>query len=105
MNLEYLRLLLDYHYWARDRALAAASALTQEQYERDLGNSFPSMRDTMNHIHLAEWVWLSRWMGNSPSAFPGNQPANMAELRRVWSEHEQKLRAFIAAQTESDVFA
>lgn len=103
MNLEYLRVLLDYHYWARDRVLAAVFALTSEQYERDLGNSFPSVRDTMNHLYVAEWVWLSRWQGNSPTAFPGDKPKDLATLQGVWFEHERKLRAFMEGQTASDV--
>ena len=49
MTVEDLRMLLDYHYWARDRALDAVSALTAEQYARDLGSSFRSIRDTLTH--------------------------------------------------------
>jgi uncharacterized damage-inducible protein DinB len=95
--------LLDYHYWARDRAVAAASALTPEQYARDLGNSFPSVRDTLNHTYMAEWVWLSRWQGNSPTAFPDDPPANLDALRTVWTAHEVKLRAFLEAQTDATI--
>jgi uncharacterized damage-inducible protein DinB len=40
MNLQDLKTLLDYHYWARDRLLAALEPLTPEQFNRDLGNSF-----------------------------------------------------------------
>ena len=34
MNLQELSTLLDYHYWARDRVLAAAEGLTPEQLTR-----------------------------------------------------------------------
>ena len=37
MNLQDLRTLLDYHYWARDRLLDALEPLTAEQFNRDLG--------------------------------------------------------------------
>jgi uncharacterized damage-inducible protein DinB len=31
MTPEYIRTLIDYNYWARDRILASAEALTPEQ--------------------------------------------------------------------------
>ena len=51
MNLQDLRTLLDYHYWARDRALEAAGKLTPDQWTRDLGSSFASVRDTLVHTY------------------------------------------------------
>ena len=42
MNLQDLRTLLDYHYWARDRVLDAASALAADQFSREIGGSFGS---------------------------------------------------------------
>ena len=50
MNLQELRTLVDYHYWARDRLLDAVDRLSSEQLNEDLGNSFPSIRDTLVHL-------------------------------------------------------
>ena len=44
-----IRALLDYHYWARDRLLAAVEPLTDEQRTRDMGSSFRSIHDTLVH--------------------------------------------------------
>ena len=55
MNLSDLRLLLDYHYWARNTLLDAVSALTPEQFKKDLGSSFPSIHETLVHLYAAEW--------------------------------------------------
>ena len=63
MNLGKWRILLDYHYWARDRLLEAVGRLSTQQYTQDLGNSFPSVRDTLVHIYSAEWAGNSRWQG------------------------------------------
>ena len=96
MNLEDLRILLDYHYWARDRLLAAVEPLTAEQFTRDMGNSFKSVRDTLVHIYAAEWAWHSRWQGNSPKALlPSDRFPDLAALRGAWREHEAKMRAFL----------
>ena len=54
MDLSDLTALLDFHYWARTRILAAVEQLTPEQYTRDLKSSFPSVRDTLVHLLSAE---------------------------------------------------
>jgi len=58
MTTTELATLLDYHYWARDRMLAAIQPLSTDQFTRELGSSFSSVRDTVSHLHGAEWVWL-----------------------------------------------
>jgi uncharacterized damage-inducible protein DinB len=62
--------LVDYHYWARDRILSAVEVLTPEEFLKDLGGSFKSVRDTVVHTYGAEWNWYLRWVGNSPSSLP-----------------------------------
>lgn len=97
MTFEEVQLLLDYHYWARDRVCAAVEALTAEQFTRDLGNSFPSVRDTLAHLYGADWIWCSRWEGTSPAEMP--DPAafqDLASIRTAWSEQERQIRAFVA---------
>jgi len=101
MTLDDLRNLLDYHYWARDRMLEALEALTPEQYTRDLGSSFRSIRDTAVHTYAAEWAWYSRWQGESPAALlQADRFPDVDSLRRVWVEHEAKMRAFLDRMDE-----
>jgi uncharacterized damage-inducible protein DinB len=96
MNLLDLQTLIDYHYWARDRVLAPLEALTPDQYNRDLGSSFKSIRETITHIYAAEWAWYQRWMGDSPTALlPADRFADLAELRAAWTDLERKLRAYV----------
>ena len=104
MNLQDLRTLLDYHYWARDRLLAALEPLPLEQFNRDLGSSFKSIRETVVHTYAAEWAWHSRWHGQSPTvlmtsdAFP-----DVAAIRNAWTDHEKKMRAFLEGLGEDGV--
>lgn len=96
MNTGQVRTLLDYHYWARDRMLEAAEALTPEQFTRDLGNSFRSVRDTLVHIYGAEWIWYSRWHGETPTMLPtADTFPDLVAIRRAWRDHEKRMRAYI----------
>lgn len=104
MNLGNLRLLLDYHYWARDRLLDAVGALTPEQFTRDMGSSFRSVRDTLAHLYAAEWAWYSRWQGLSPTALlPAEQFVDVESFRQRWAEHEAKMRAFLDSIGEAGI--
>jgi uncharacterized damage-inducible protein DinB len=98
-----LQTLLEFHYWARDRMLDAVEPLTPEQFTRDLGNSFRSVRDTVAHIYGAEWVWYLRWQGTPPSALPpADQFPDVGVIRRSWSELEAKMRAFVDGLSDVD---
>ena len=104
MTHQDLQTLLDFHYWARDRVLEAAAALPLDQYTRDLGGSFKSVRDTLVHLYSAEWAWYQRWQGTSPTAALvfADYP-DVETLRRTWTAHEQKVRAHLDSLGEADV--
>ncbi len=97
MTPEQVRALYDYNAWANHRVLDACEVLAPEQFTRDLGSSFRSVRDTLAHILGAEWVWLERWHGRSPTALPtAHQFDNLASLRVRWAEVERDLMNFVA---------
>ena len=104
MNLAELRTLLDYHYWARDRLLQAVEQLTPEQFTQDIRSSFGSVRDTLVHIYSAEWIWYSRWQGESPAAMLAPETfQNPASVRSAWNEHEAKVRGFLNSLGEQRI--
>src|SRR6266481_280813 len=84
MTPQEMRVLYDYNAWANRRSLEAASALTAEKFVQPMGSSFGSVRDTLAHIWGAEWIWLERFQGRSPSSLPdATQFPDMASLRGV----------------------
>jgi uncharacterized damage-inducible protein DinB len=87
--------LIDYNYWARDRLMESVSQLSPEQFTRDLGSSFRSVRDTLAHLHSAEWAWYSRWLGDSPMGLlPAERFPDVASVDTGWRELEGQVRAF-----------
>lgn len=104
MTLQDLKTLIDFHYWALHRALDAAGQLTTEQFTRDLGSSFKSVRDTLAHLYSAEWAWYQRWNGTSPTAhLPFDQFPDAASIREIWAAQETKVRAYLDSLTDADV--
>jgi len=94
--------LFDYNRWANTRTLEPAAALTAEEFGRQLGGSFPSVRETLAHIYAAEWIWLERWKGRSPRALPAAQEVPTLEtLKEKWGPVEEGQRGFVEGLTEA----
>ncbi len=99
--LAVLHELFDQNYWARDRQLQACTALSEEQFARPLGGSFPSLRETLAHLLLAEWLWLERWEGRSPKALPSVQDfPTLTIITERWREVEREMRRYLAGLNE-----
>jgi uncharacterized damage-inducible protein DinB len=104
VNLHDTQLMFDYHYWARDRLLEAVELLTPDQFIRNMGSSFGSVRDTLAHMYSAEWAWHSRWLGHMPTALlPFDMFPDLAAVRAAWAELEGKTRAFLTELGEDGV--
>lgn len=104
MSPEEIRQLYEYNSWANQRSLGAAEKLTAEEFTRPVGSSFPSVRDTLAHLYGAEWVWLERFQGRSPAAFPNlNQFPDVPSLRETWLELEKQMSSFVGGLTQADL--
>jgi uncharacterized damage-inducible protein DinB len=102
LSLGTLRELFEYNYWARDRQLEVCATLSQEQFQRPLGNSFSSLRDTLAHLVGAEWIWLERCRGRSPRALPAAEEfPTLAAIGQRWIAVEKDGREFLAGLNEA----
>jgi len=100
MTREEVCLLYEYNAWANQRVLDACATLTPEQFTRDLGNSFPSVRDTLVHIMGGQWIWLERWQGRSPARLPAADDfPDLPSLRKRWEEVEADVLTFVRGLT------
>ncbi len=103
MNREYFSTLYDYNYWANERILRTTEKASDADFIAPTKHSYGSLRGTLAHILAAEWIWLSRWQGVSPTALLGeNDFPTLASLRGRWREEEQKMRAFVGALRDED---
>lgn len=102
--IDAIRELYDYDRWANRRTLDAVSRLDAAAFTEDMGSSYPSVRDTLVHIMSAEWVWLMRWQGESPTGMPASwELSTFDALRTKWEEVERELAAFVAGLDDADL--
>jgi len=78
---------LEFMKWADDIVLGALSQVSADRVSADLGSSFKSMFDTLNHVYLAESVWLKRVQGEGNARLAGLAiPPDMKALAHVWPD-------------------
>src|SRR3989304_3284313 len=65
--------------------------------------SFPTVRRMLAHIYGADWVWLTRWKGSSPTTLPGGGIDSLAALRERWDRLGQERQARHNAPTPADL--
>lgn len=99
--IDEIRELYEYNRWANQRVLDAVARLTPEQFNQDLRNSFPSIRDTVVHMMGADWIWLARWKGVSPTGQPGTWDLSSFDtIRAQWQQTERQQTTFINALSD-----
>lgn len=103
MTVADIRFLYEYTAWANEAMFDVIVALDPEQQVRPVGGSFASIRETVAHTVAADWVWLSRWIGESPRGWPTWAQASVAEIREEWRRiHTQRLE-FINGLRDEDL--
>jgi uncharacterized damage-inducible protein DinB len=97
--------LYDYHFWANRRLFEVAQALPTGDCDREMGAHFsePTVQRMLGHIYGADRLWLSRWIGVSPTRPPGVDITQLDVLRRHWDELEAEQRAFVEGLREADL--
>jgi uncharacterized damage-inducible protein DinB len=55
--------LAAYNRWANARLYEAAMALPESDYRRDVGAFFKSLNGTLNHLLVADRIWMKRLTG------------------------------------------
>ncbi len=98
-----VQLLYAYNRWANTRLLEAASLISSELLDEDVGTSCRSVFGTLGHIAWGEWLWLGRWrertaMGQNPLHCVG-----LTILSSRWSEIEREQSQFISSIAPADL--
>jgi uncharacterized damage-inducible protein DinB len=101
---DYFVELYAYNAWANQRVLAAAAALSPEQRHQSHGHSWDSVHGVLVHVLSAEWIWLRRWLGESPRHLLNPQDFTpLAKLQAAWADQNDEVQAFVQAQTEASL--
>ena len=100
MKPDEVMMLYEFAWWTRDRLLGAAAGMSDEEFGRDNGFTYQSIRGILVHALEAEMIWGSRFRGEERPELPGDSITSVDALQARWAAEERKLRGFIEGLTE-----
>lgn len=94
---QHFTLMAEYNRWANERLYRMAGALTDEEYRRDVGAYFKSLHGTLNHLLVADQIWLWRMTGtgDAPTRLDAIVVDDLAELTDVRRREDERLVKFV----------
>ncbi|MDX2178317.1 MAG: DinB family protein [Bryobacteraceae bacterium] len=89
---------LNYSKWATGLLLEAAAALEPGEIERDLKSAYGGVLGTLQHIFLADRIWLSRFEGRGRTTMldDGEAMPEFERLRMEWPPLLDRFQALVA---------
>lgn len=94
-----------YNAWCNARLYAAAESVPDADYRADRGAFFKSLHGTLNHLLVADRIWMRRFTGVGP------QPASLdailfedfSELRDARVKQDTLISRYIDRLSETDL--
>jgi uncharacterized damage-inducible protein DinB len=88
---DYVRTMASYNSWMNQRIYDACKKLPDAERKRDKGAFFKSIHGTLNHLLLADRVWMGRFTGR-PFAITSLDQELYADFAQLRSEREEQDR-------------
>jgi len=97
--------LAAYNTWANARLYDAATALTDFERKRDVKAYFTSLHGTLNHMLVADRIWLRRLTGegDAPARLDTVLFESFSELREAREAEDKRLMGHVATLGSRDL--
>jgi uncharacterized damage-inducible protein DinB len=94
-----------YNRWANGRIYDAAAELSVEEFERNMGAFFKSMMGTLNHLVVADRIWMRRFTGegDAPTALDAVIARDFARLRAAREAEDARIVKWIGSLTQKEL--
>jgi uncharacterized damage-inducible protein DinB len=101
---EHFRALAHYNSWANERIYAACAALGEAEYLKPRRSFFKSLHGTLNHILVADRIWLARFQGHDHHIRALDQQlyGELAGLRVARQAEDALILGFVEGLSEAD---
>jgi len=100
----YAQTMAAYNRWMNERLYAVCVELSDAERQRDVAAFFKSIHGTLNHLLLADRIWLGRFTGQPFAVKSLNQElyADFARLRSERIHTDDAIDDWVARLRESD---
>jgi len=102
---EHFTLMADYNAWANARLYRMAARLPEADYRRDAGAYFGSLHGTLNHLLVADRIWLHRLSGSGtqPAALDAILFEDVGQLSTARQAEDSRLVAYVASLSDTQL--
>ncbi len=103
--IDHYRMFADYNRWANERVYTAAAELSDADYRTHKGAFFGSLHGTLNHLLVADRVWMRRFTGDGEPMSSLDQVLHedLASLRDARRIEDARIISWLAGLTDSDL--
>jgi uncharacterized damage-inducible protein DinB len=103
MPSEYFATLACYNAWANRRLYEACEALSEQEYLRERPSASGSLHATLNHVLVADRIWIARIEGRAPPGLGLDQIlyADLIGLKVARSAEDAHLHNLVAGISEA----
>jgi uncharacterized damage-inducible protein DinB len=101
----HFAMLAGYNRWANRRLYAAAGNLSDADYRANRGAFFGSLHGTLNHLLVADRVWMRRFTGDGPVQTRLDEILfeDLAALERARRNEDDRIAAYIDRLSDADL--
>jgi uncharacterized damage-inducible protein DinB len=98
----HFRMMAAYNGWANGRLYDACAALPEADVRAGLGAFFGSLLGTLNHLLVADRIWMARFAGDTPAEtrLDATLHDDFAALRAAREAEDARIAAFVAALSD-----
>ncbi len=92
-----------YNAWANASVYEAAGQLSSEEFTRDTGAFFGSLMGTLNHILVADRIWMKRFTGegDAPTLLDTVLHRELAALAAARQAEDRRISEWVASLSEA----
>jgi uncharacterized damage-inducible protein DinB len=96
--------LAAYNRWVNRRMYNEAATLSDEARKRPAGLFFGSVHGTLNHLLVADYIWMRRFTGDGPQPERLNQilHEDFAALRVAREAEDERIFSFVTGASDYD---
>jgi uncharacterized damage-inducible protein DinB len=96
-----------YNRWANERLYEAAGRVRDADYRADRGAFFGSLHGTLNHLVVADRIWMRRFTGEGPVHTKLNEIAcdDLVSLGTARRDEDERIIFYVDTLAESDLAA
>ena len=102
---QHFAMMAAYNAWCNERIYEVAAQLSEADYHADRRAFVRSVSGTLNHLLVADRIWLKRFTGKgeAPNRLDAILFENLSDLREARQREDERIIAYVESLSEADI--